>query len=56
VKVKDVIAALSLVDPESSIVLKSIDTRVSVPPTMKKIRVYNWKNRVVIDGFEPETV
>lgn len=51
-KVKDIIQALSFMDPEDDVVLKHLYTSPEV--VMKQIRVYKWNNRVTIDGYQQE--
>lgn len=51
-KVCDLMKALSSMDPDKEVVLKHLYT--SPPVIMKKIRVYAWKDRVVVDGYSQE--
>lgn len=51
-KVKDLIENLKSMNPEDEIVLKHLYT--DPPVVMKTIRVYEWKDRVCIDGFNQE--
>jgi len=39
-------------DPSKEVVFKHLFT--SPPVIMKKIRVYAWDDRVVVDGYEQE--
>jgi hypothetical protein len=51
-KVSDLIESLSSMDPSKEVVFKHLFT--SPPVIMKKIRVYAWDDRVVVDGYEQE--
>jgi hypothetical protein len=51
-KVSDLIKSLSAEDPDKEVVFKHLYT--SPPVIMKKIRVYPWNGRVVVDGFSQE--
>jgi hypothetical protein len=51
-KVSDLIKLLSSMDPSKEVVFKHLFT--SPPVIMKKIRVYAWDDRVVVDGYNQE--
>ena len=51
-KVNDLIESLRAEDPNKEVVFKHLYT--SPPVIMKKIRVYPWKGRVVVDGHSQE--
>ena len=51
-KVNELIKSLQGMNPDDEIVLKHLYT--SPPVVMKTIRVYNYKGRVFIDGFNQE--
>ena len=51
-KVKELIKALQSMNPEDEIVLHHLYT--SPPVIMKTIRVFEWKGRVMLDGFNQE--
>ena len=51
-KVRDLIKSLSYQDPNDNVVLKHLYTSPEV--VMTEIRVYEWKGRVVVDGYNQE--
>ena len=53
-KVKDLIEKLSCMNPNDDVVLKHLYSSPEV--IMKKIRVYSWEDRIIIDGYEKEAL
>lgn len=51
-KVREVMKSLKSMDPDAEIVLKHLYTYPTV--IMKRIRIYPYKGRVYIDGYEKE--
>tara|TARA_B100000131_G_C17811231_1_gene489728 strand:+ start:232 stop:408 length:177 start_codon:yes stop_codon:yes gene_type:complete len=52
-KVKDLILKLENQNPESDVVMKNLYSNPLEPSyVMKKIRAYEWKGRVVLDGYD----
>ena len=54
-KVKDLIQRLESQNPEDDIVMKNLYSNPLEPSyVLKKIRVYKWKDSVVVDGYVRE--
>ena len=54
-KVKNLIKALESQDPEDEIVMKNLYCNHHESAyVMKNVRVYKWKNEVIIDGYNRE--
>lgn len=54
-KVKDLIQRLESQNPEDDIVMKNLYSNPLEPSyVLKKVRVYKWKDRVVVDGYDRE--
>lgn len=52
-KVKDLMDTLKTQNPDDEIVMKNLYCNPVEPRyVMKKIRVYKWKERVIIDGYD----
>ena len=55
-KVKDLIQRLESQNPEDDIVMKNLYSNPLEPSyVLKKVRVYKWKDRVVVDGYDRES-
>ena len=56
-KVKDLILKLKSQNPESEVVMKNLYSNPLEPSyVMKEIRAYEWRDRVVIDGYDRQVV
>ena len=54
-KVKDLIQSLEAQNPEDVVIMKNLYSNPLEPSyVMRKIRVYKWKDRVVVDGYVRE--
>lgn len=54
-KVRDLLEKLTSQDPDAEIVMKNLYCNPLEPSyVMKKIRVYGWKDRVIIDGYDKQ--
>lgn len=51
-KVRDLMKSLATQNPDADVVLKHLYTNPEV--VMTKIRVYKWRERVVVDGYDQE--
>tara|TARA_R110001583_G_scaffold17201_1_gene69844 strand:- start:210 stop:395 length:186 start_codon:yes stop_codon:yes gene_type:complete len=51
-KVRDLLKQLSHQDPDDEVVMKHLYTSPEI--IMKKIRVYPYRGRVIVDGYEQE--